>query len=340
MTPQAASARLAERFSALCRKLLEPIPLTGFLETLGEQLERQLECDGARLVLREARLRPSARLAALAPDDGASRWILERREPLTAAERGRLEPGLELAYPEADVLSFAGVPVMTGAEARGALYALSRTPRSFGAEELHTLEAFAALAALALEQERRQSRLEEGQRTLVRFALLDPLTNLASQRQFDYLLRREWQRMESDAMPLALIQLEPDDLELRQGRLGGTPAERDALQRLARVLDHQLYRPSDLVARLGGGRFVMLLPATPLQGAKAIAGRLQRDLQHLAVPHPHHPERALTLSVGVAAHQPLAEGSFLATPEELLAKAEAALAQARAAGGDKVVTLA
>ena len=86
--------------------------------------------------------------------------------------------------------------------------------------------------------------------------------------------------------------------------------------------------------------FVMLLPATNLQGAKAIAGRLQRDLQHLAVPHPHHPGRALTLSVGVAAHQPLAEGNFLATPEELLELAEAALAQARAAGGGKVVSLA
>ena len=44
-------------------------------------------------------------------------------------------------------------------------------------------------------------------------------------------------------------------------------------------------------------------------------------------------------TISDATHQPLEPGSFLATPEELLAKAEQALAAAQAAGGDRVVSL-
>ncbi len=344
MSSHAADTDLSASLNALCTSLLDASSLPSFLIALTQQAAGHIGSDAARVVLKEGSLRyglrhDGAQLSALHEDDSATRWILERGEPLNVSERARLAPELDLNWPEADYASFLGVPIASAQEPYGALYALSRAPRAFGGGEVRVLETFAALAALAVSQGRLQSRLEDSQRTLVRFALIDPLTNLASQRQFDYMLRREWQRTQSDVMPLAILQLEPDHFEVRQGRLGGPPEERDAIHRLARLLDALLLRPSDLVARLEGARFVILLPATNLPGARAIAARLQRDLQSLAIAHPQHLERHLTLSIGVAAHQPLEPESFLATPDELLAKAEQALKEAKAGGGNRAVSL-
>lgn len=344
MSSPPVSLSLPPALVSLSKALRAQTPLPQVLTLLAEQAKENLRCDEVRLVLKDGYLRhlmgQQAPIRLLAEDDSVSRWILEHRHALGFSERSGFSSELELTWPEADYAAFVGVPIQQGEETFGVLYALSTQGRSFDEASVALLETLAVLAALAIARQRLQARYEDGQRTLIRFALLDPLTNLASERQFDYLLRREWRRMHSDAMPLALIALEPDGFEAKEGRLGGAQAERELLHQLAKLLDAQLYRPNDLTARVSAKRFVMLLPATNVPGARAIAERVQRDARTLALGNPQRPGQRLTLSIGLAAHQPLEQESFLATPEELLAKAAEALRQAQAAGGDRIVSLA
>ena len=58
------------------------------------------------------------------------------------------------------------------------------------------------------------------------------------------------------------------------------------LQTVAKILKQFLKRPRDLLARYGSDEFAILLPDTPLEGAKFVAHRIQKAMQSLAKPNP------------------------------------------------------
>jgi diguanylate cyclase (GGDEF)-like protein len=83
--------------------------------------------------------------------------------------------------------------------------------------------------------------------------------------------------------------------------------------------------PGELCARLGGEEFACLLPQTTDDQAERFAMRLANDYRELA-------ERfGSTLSIGIAVHR---EGDLL---NDMLARADAALYQAKRAGRDRIV---
>ena len=91
-------------------------------------------------------------------------------------------------------------------------------------------------------------------------------------------------------------------------------------------------RDIDRVARWGGEEFVVLLPGTTGADARGIAERLRERVEALPA---RWQDRAmpLTLSIGVAQWQHAADEL-----EALLARADAALYKAKAAGRNRVVT--
>ncbi len=78
-------------------------------------------------------------------------------------------------------------------------------------------------------------------------------------------------------------------------------------------------RDSDLVAHLGGGRFVVLLLGTNLPGARVAADRLETALSG---------DGRATASIGLAVYS-----TDMSEPSELLESADKALSAAEAAGG-------
>jgi diguanylate cyclase (GGDEF)-like protein len=100
------------------------------------------------------------------------------------------------------------------------------------------------------------------------------------------------------------------------------------LEATARLLQ-DLARPYDLVARIGGEEFIVMLPATTLEQGVSVAERLRAEVAELKVAK--YPRR-ITASFGVATAQP-----GLPLPE-LLRQADDALYRAKGAGRDRVST--
>lgn len=59
-------------------------------------------------------------------------------------------------------------------------------------------------------------------------------------------------------------------------------------------------RPGDLVARIGGEEFAVILPNTPSEGAKEVAKQICAALKARGLPHSFNPLGIVTVSVGCA----------------------------------------
>ncbi|MCU7966566.1 MAG: GGDEF domain-containing protein, partial [gamma proteobacterium symbiont of Bathyaustriella thionipta] len=74
----------------------------------------------------------------------------------------------------------------------------------------------------------------------------------------------------------------------------------DCLKQVAASLSNNAKRPSDMIARIGGEEFAVLLPDTSQEGAVKIAEQLRTDIQALDIPHSGSNYKAVTISLGVA----------------------------------------
>jgi diguanylate cyclase (GGDEF)-like protein len=109
----------------------------------------------------------------------------------------------------------------------------------------------------------------------------------------------------------------------------GHPVGDLLLREVAAVLATSL-RDIDLASRWGGDEFVLLLPATDLDGAVALAERIRTELAGHFVIAPDGTPIAATASFGVAVYPEA--GSEV----ELLAAADSALYQAKRGGKNRV----
>jgi len=178
-----------------------------------------------------------------------------------------------------------------------------------------------ALVLVAMARERTElSRRNE--------ARIDVLTGLANHRAFfqdaEALVRRQVAR----ARPVAVFVLDLDDFRSINDRFGQPMADR-VLRLFAQVTMAHL-RPSDLVGRLGGEEFGVLLADATRDNAFMVAERL-RSAFAAAAKLAGDPPLAATVSIGVA---------IIQDPREdlpaLLAKADQALYLAKARGRNRV----
>lgn len=175
--------------------------------------------------------------------------------------------------------------------------------------------------------------LGQHQRLLRRIVALDPATGLGNRLRFDEYMDLEWRRNLRNHTALSLVLLDLDHFRTFEGRYGRGATE-EALLRVGHALEGCILRAGDLVARLGEGKFAVVLPETDTIGAVAVAERLRAEVAALQIPHEDsRTEPTLTVSVGVFARVPDAPEAL----PEFLAEAERRLTQAKARGRNQVV---
>ncbi|UTW06636.1 GGDEF domain-containing protein [Pseudomonas benzenivorans] len=180
--------------------------------------------------------------------------------------------------------------------------------------------------------EERTAELRQANSRLEELSRSDPLTGLANRRHFDEMKEIELRRATRLNQPLSVLMCDIDCFKLYNDTYGHAQGDQ-CLQRLAERLKHVFGRAGELVARLGGEEFAVLLPGADLDQAHKAAERLRQDLAAQAVPHSSSQvEPYLTLSIGVAQYDPQLMDRF----DQLLQCADEALYRAKRLGRDRI----
>jgi len=253
-------------------------------------------------------------------DEGLTGWAVTHRSPVWT-NRADLDPRTAVVAgtpkePEAMIV----VPLIARGALKGALniYRLGEDA-SFAAHEFELAKWFGDAAALALDNAQVRARLEHQAQT-------DSLTGLYNHRFFHERLRAELTRASRLHDSVAVLMFDLDDFK-RVNDVYGHGAGDQLLIQLARVA-RETVRGSDVVCRIGGEEFGVIMPSCDAGDALGLAARLTERLRETEF----EPAGRITISVGVS------QGPQHAmNPRELVACAEAAMMTAKARGKNQVV---
>lgn len=162
-------------------------------------------------------------------------------------------------------------------------------------------------------------------------AFHDPLTGAHNRRSFMQTLAQEVHRIQRTDETGALLMLDIDHFKCVNDTWGHDVGDA-VLKHLVDVLQAGLRRV-DMLGRLGGEEFAILLPATGLAGAMELAERLRLAVEQTPAPLPASDGRvvAYTISIGVALLD-----SQTNSANDVLKRADHAMYQAKATGRNRV----
>lgn len=221
--------------------------------------------------------------------------------------------------------SMVSAPIVFKNQLIGTLNLHKERPNAFTDTELKLIRAACNQLAIAIEN----AQLYEKARTL---SNTDELTNLANRRHFHEILKRELAHASRFASNFCLLMIDIDHFKQfndTHGHLGG-----DVVLRRVATLLLQNTRGIDLVARFGGEEFVVLLPKTNKDGAKAAAEKLRLCIaeERIALGGTGPETYCVTVSIGVAEYPRDSRDIY-----ELLDFADRALYLAKQAGRNRTV---
>lgn len=163
---------------------------------------------------------------------------------------------------------------------------------------------------------------------LENLAAVDELTGVYNRRHFETLARAELARFQRYLRPLSVLVFDVDHFKSINDRYGH--AAGDKVLRLIAEACRSTKRPSDILARIGGEEFAVLLPETNLETACTLAERLRQEVIECA-PRINNERLDLSVSIGVAEAKP-----NMLRIEALLQPADEALYEAKRTGRNRV----
>lgn len=156
----------------------------------------------------------------------------------------------------------------------------------------------------------------------------DPLTGAFNRGGLDEAFAREAARSDRHNSPLCVAVFDLDDFK-RLNDTRGHQAGDFALLHVVTVA-RQTLRPNDIIARVGGEEFVILLPDTGIESATSVICRLQHNVARNCSPHTGHPP-PITFSAGVTSRAAYEHQSAV------IGRADEALYRAKHGGKNRVV---
>lgn len=220
---------------------------------------------------------------------------------------------------DSDVRSYLGIPLRTADGYNiGSLCAVDTEPRMFSAEDVAVLTRFARIVVDELE--------------LRRIAARDQLTGALTRRGFLEAASQERERFSRYGRPASLAIIDLDHFKAINDTYGH-PAGDVVLRQVAAVLD-VMRRPNDLLGRLGGEEFAMLMPETTRDAALAAAERYRRAIAAAPIEITPGTRLPVTASFGVAQIDP-----GLASVEDWCAAADAPLYAAKRGGRNRCMAV-
>ena len=213
-----------------------------------------------------------------------------------------------------------GFPLMVDSAAIGVL-GVRTADGALGDDRRRAIEASAPLLALAIRHAQLAREVRDN-------SVRDGLTGCFTRGHAIEVIDAELRRARRSQAPVSLVTFDVDrlkDVNDRHGHLGG-----DAVLAVIGKRMREVLRGSDLKCRYAGEQFLVLLPETPLAGAKRVAETLRREVADRPVPWAGENLR-VTASFGLAQALP---GEV--NVQALIGRADHALYRAKEEGGNCV----
>lgn len=212
-------------------------------------------------------------------------------------------------------------PLLMEAQFYGALF-IHQKPYA----ECELLAQLSTMVRLKLLQDELKDRMAE----LDRLASTDPLTGLYNRRMFFRRMDEEVARAGRTASPMCLLYVDIDFFKSINDEYGHDAGDK-VLQQVARTMT-RIIRRGDVLGRIGGEEFLILLPDTAGEAGQRIAERLRQRVEHATI-ITGNSKLAVTISAGVF-HAADPVGLSI---DDMVKAADEALYEAKETGRNRVV---
>jgi diguanylate cyclase (GGDEF)-like protein len=325
------------RLAAVAELALEHADLDELLSQVTVAVEELLPSNESSLILWDAELEtftvshssipgqhPGYVLDTVRTTGGVSRWIVDESQPVVMGDIDDDPFGASPMMSHSGLRAYLGVPLVFNGQPIGVLYALDRAVRHYSPDDVAFMTILAARAAGAIGLAQVLGELDMLART-------DDLTGCNNRREFFERGSVEFERESRTDRDLSAIVIDIDHFKTVNDRFGHSTGD-EVLAEVASRIRNQL-RTFDLVGRLGGEEFAILLPEVGRQLASRVAERIRATVAATPVATRSGPV-SVTLTLGVADCSP-----STSTLISLLDRADAALYDGKAAGRNRVMTI-
>jgi diguanylate cyclase (GGDEF)-like protein len=167
---------------------------------------------------------------------------------------------------------------------------------------------------------------------LEKLASIDSLTGVYNRRHFLKLAEAEWSRFQRYLRPLSMLMVDIDHFKSVNDRYGHATGDM-AISWIANACQED-QRGSDIVGRIGGEEFALLLPETDLTQASIVAERIRKKVESHSMTAPNE-TFAVAVSIGVAS-----AALSMSGVGALMSASDQALYEAKSQGRNRVVEFA
>lgn len=184
-----------------------------------------------------------------------------------------------------------------GSEFNGVICMASTKRREWQDDEIRFIVALASQLSLALSN-RELRLLSESHANLDLLTCQDALTGIGNRRAFDRSMQQYWNLAVRKKTALALLLIDLDHFKTINDQYGHLAGDQ-CLRQVAELLHSALRRQSDVLTRIGGEEFGVLLPDTDIDGASALANRMLIAVSNTSIRLPDKQTVSVNFSAGV-----------------------------------------
>ncbi len=141
------------------------------------------------------------------------------------------------------------------------------------------------------------------QKILKELAIRDELTGLYNRRGLNEFLDKEWKNSLRNKQPISILMIDIDYFKNYNDGYGHKAGD-DALKEISNIFFKNTFRPYDIIARIGGEEFLIILPNTDYDGARVVAERIRKSVEEKQIEHKFSSFGVITVSIGIATSVP------------------------------------